>query len=131
MTGMEMIGPMMGMASKAMSSGGGGKGGGGGGGNKTSPEQAALAQYHYGENLLKARAGYASHGTGESTMATQASGGARNQFAKEMAQASDKNSELQALAGQQLQGIGGQNAEAQGFSAGAGGFGSQSGGFGR
>lgn len=129
MTGMEMIGPMMSMGSKAMQ-GAGGKGGSSGG--QASPEQAALAQYHLGENLLAARSGFAGTGTGESTMATMASAGARNQWAKEMSKAADKNEQLQNQANTQLQQLAQQNQENQGFQAGSspGGFGTTQGNFG-
>lgn len=128
MGGAELIMPLAEAGISAASSGGG-KGGGGGQGG-VSKEQAALAQYKYGQDLLAARTGYAATGTGESTMATQAAGGARNQLAKSLAQASDQNAALQTQANSQLQQLaqqqqnqGDQNA---GFNAGAGGFGSSS-----
>lgn len=121
MTGAEAIGPAIGLASKA-AQGAGGKGGGGGSGNKASPEQAALAQYHYGENLLAAREATTERSNlGASTMTTQLTEGARNQFAKEMAGAADKNAALTATANQSLQQLANQNAEQQGFGAATGG----------
>ena len=121
MTGAEVALPIAMKGIQAASGAAGGKSGGSGSGNQASPEQAALAQYHYGENLLGARSAYAATGTGESTMATQASEGARNQFAKEMATAADKNAALTATANQSLQQLAGQNAEQQGFGAATGG----------
>jgi len=132
MTGMEAIGPIVGMAGKAAQAGGGGKGGGGGGGGGPSKESAALAQYHLGENLLAARAGFAGTGTGTSTMATQASEGARNKWAEEMSKAANARSDAQAAANSQLQQLAQQQQENQGFQAGSqGGFGAQSGSFGQ
>lgn len=128
MTGMEMIGPIMGMAGKAAQAGGGK--GGGGGSSGPSPEQAALAQYHLGQNLLAARSGFANTGTGASTMSTQTANSARFKFAKEMAKASNANDVANAQANTQLQQLAQQNQENQGFQAGSGGFGSQSGSFG-
>lgn len=64
----------------------GGGGGKGGGGAKTgqadpnagiTPEQAALAQYTFGENVLGDRAQFAKLGMGPSTAETQAVGGSR------------------------------------------------------
>ena len=107
MTGAEFIGPVIGAASKAAQSGGGK--GGGQSANQASPEQAALAQYHYGENLLAAESGYAGTGTGHSTMETQATGGARNQRAKELAGAADQNLQLANQANTQLQQLAQQN----------------------
>ena len=128
MSGAELIGPAIGAASKAASSGGG-KGGGGGGSSGPSTEQAALAQYHYGENLLLDRSNFANTNTGASTMATQASEGARNQFGKEMAKAADKNAALQASANQSLQQLAQQQQGSSDFASGAGaaqsGFGAQ------
>jgi hypothetical protein len=130
MTGAEFIGPVIGAAGKA-AQGAGGKGGGHQQ-SGPSPEQAALAQYHLGENLVAARSGFAGTGTGASTMATQASEGARNQWALEMSHAADKNQQLQNAANSQLQQLAQQQQENQGFQAGSqgGAFGSQSGGFG-
>lgn len=105
MAGPEMIMPMMKGASSMMGGKGGGGGGGmggkgGGAGSGPSPEQAALAQYHFGENLIKNRATFS---MGPSTMETMAAAGSKNQWAKEMAKAGNVNREQQAIAGQQLQ----------------------------
>jgi hypothetical protein len=123
----------MGVGGKALQSAGGAKGGSGGAGlgNTASPEQAALAQYHLGQNLLNAREGYASTGTGASTMATQAAGGARNQFALEMSKYADQNLALSQQANSQLNQLAQQQGDQQAFGAGAnstsGQFGSTSG----
>lgn len=72
---LSLIGPAMQLAG-----GGGGKGGGGGGGNQdqgVSPQQAALAQYLYGQQLVKDQSQLAHTNTGISTMSTQMAGGAR------------------------------------------------------
>lgn len=95
-----------------------------------SPEQEALAQYTYGQDLLRARSGYADTGTGASTMATQASGGARNKMAKSLAGASDVNQQLQIAAQTQLQQLAQQNEQNQGFAAGSQGGGQGGSGFG-
>lgn len=126
------VGSLIGLGIQSASAAAGGKGGGGNtspqGG--VSPEQAALSQYTYGQDLLAARSGYAGTGTGESTMATQASGGARNKLAKSLASASDQNQQLQIAAAQSLQQLAQQNEANQGFAAGSQGGGSSSSGFG-
>jgi hypothetical protein len=128
MGGAALIAPIAEAGIGAASSG---KGGGGGGGGGISPEQRALAQYSYGQDLLKDRSASANFGTGESTMETQATTGARNQLAKSEAQASDVNQQLQQQAGTQLQQLAqqqqNQSDQASGFGAGAGGFGSSGG----
>jgi hypothetical protein len=102
MAGPEMIMPIakgaMSAAQKAGSSGGG-KGGGSGSG--PSPEQAALAQYTYGENLLKSRAQFP-QGLQHSTMVTQMAEGAKNKWAQDMAKAGDANMAAQQQANSQL-----------------------------
>jgi len=55
------------------------------------PDQQAAAQYGYGEDLLGTGSQFASSGTGQSTMATQAAGGARMKEADTQAQMSDIN----------------------------------------
>lgn len=59
------------------------------------PQQEALGQYSYGEDLLAQGNLFASSGTGESTMATQGAEGAKNTEAEQMAQMSDTNQEAQ------------------------------------
>lgn len=85
-----------------------------------SPEQAALAQYQYGQNLLATQSGAANKGIGASTMATQAAGGAANQYAAQMAGAADLNTQAQQQATSQLQQLAqqqaGSGAQAQGIS---------------
>src|SRR5262245_1489131 len=105
-----LIGPAMNLASAA-----GSKGGGGG----ISPEQAALAQFHLGQDLLHARSTFAGTGTGASTMATQAAGGARLKEALELARASNANQQAAAQQQQQLQGATDQSQEDQRFQAGS------------
>jgi hypothetical protein len=72
--------------------GGGGKGGGGGGG--LSPQQAALAEYTKEQQMLKARSTFANTGTGASTMATQAAGGANYAGAMAGAEMSNQNQQI-------------------------------------
>ena len=55
------------------------------------PEQQALTQYTLGQNLLADESQFASSGTGESTMKTQATGGARIGAAEEAGKISDVN----------------------------------------
>jgi hypothetical protein len=104
MAGPEMMMPMMKGASSMMGGKGGGGGGmggkGGGAGSGPSPEQAALAQYHFGENLIKNRATF---NMGPSTMETMAAAGSKNQWAKEMAKAGNANMDAQNTANSQLQ----------------------------
>jgi len=107
----------MNLASAAGSKGGGGGGAGGAGG--ISPEQAALAQFHFGQDLLHARSTFAGTGTGASTMATQAAGGARLKEALELARASNANQQAAAQQQQQLQGATDQSQEDQRFQAGS------------
>ena len=73
---------------------GGGKGGGGG---KTStaggvsPEQQALAQYTYGENVIGDRQKFAQQGMGPSTNETLSVAGSRFKEAQDLAEMSDKD----------------------------------------
>jgi hypothetical protein len=80
-----------------------------------SPEQAALAQYSYGQNLLKNEQTF-SGGTGHSTMATQGAGGARFKEAFDVATESDKNLAAQFTQLQQLASNAGFNAGSNPFS---------------
>jgi hypothetical protein len=72
---------------------GGGKGGGGGGktdtGGGVSPEQQALAQYTYGENVIGDRAKFAREGMGPSTNETLSVAGSRFKEAEDLAKMSD------------------------------------------
>ena len=123
MAGAEAIGPIIGLASKA-AQGGGGKGGGSSSGG-VSPQQAALARYTKGQQLLQSQSQMASSGTAHSTGSTQMAGGAEFGEAYQLAQMSDANqtaafntaqqqqSALQSIANQ----AGGQGTG--GFSAGA------------
>lgn len=106
-------------------SGGGGKGGGGKGQQQASgvsPEQAALAEYTFGQGAIGEESQFANEGNiglGESTMLTQAIGGKRFGEAKQladMAQADasaqnsfnqQRSSALEQLAGQAGQAFGG------------------------
>ena len=53
------------------------------------PQQQALCQYSYGQDLLAQGNLFGSSGTGQSTMATQGAEGARNTAAMQMAGMSD------------------------------------------
>jgi hypothetical protein len=142
MGGAGLIGPAISAGSKAAGGGGGGKGGGGGGFDAgpggVSPEQAALAQYTYGQNLLKAATEFANTNTGQSTMATQASSGARFGKALDLARMSNLNQRAGAQVAaqnfqqqQSLQNLSNQQAGQAGQAAGqAAGFGTDTGGFG-
>lgn len=55
------------------------------------PEEQALVAYTEGQNLLADEAQFATSGTGESTMKTQAAGGARLGAAEEAGKISDIN----------------------------------------
>src|SRR6516162_9094156 len=100
----------------------------GGGGGKTStaggvsPEQQALAQYTFGENVIGDRARFAGRGNdgmGPSTNLTLATAGSRFKEAKDLAEMSDKDfkamqafneqqgSALESVAGQAGQLLGG------------------------
>ena len=59
------------------------------------PEQQALTQYTLGQNLLADESQFASSGTGESTMKTQATGGARIAKAEQAGKISDINQTAQ------------------------------------
>jgi hypothetical protein len=76
----------------------------GGGGNKgaqdvnippfesaggVTPQQQALGQYTYGENLTGEASQFGGSGTGQSTMATQGAEGAKNTEAQQMGEMSD------------------------------------------
>lgn len=117
-----------------MMGGGGGKGGDTSGGG-VSPEQAALAQYTFGQNELRAQGQFAGLGMGPSTGETQAVGGARFQQAEDLAKMSDanakamqafnqqQNSALQQLVSSAIPGGGGGGGGAGGGSGGGGGGG--------
>lgn len=87
----SLIGPAISAGSKAAGSAGN-KGGGGGG---VSPQEAALAQYTMGQNILKNDSMFASSGTGVSTMKTMENAGAELGGAKELASISDTNAAAQ------------------------------------
>ena len=55
------------------------------------PEQQSLADYNYGQDLLGNATAFAGSGTGQSTMATQAAGGAGTQRAQQEGEMSDIN----------------------------------------
>lgn len=55
------------------------------------PQQQALGQYSYGQDLLAQGSLYGGEGLGDSTMATQGAEGARNTTAMQMAGMSDTN----------------------------------------
>lgn len=59
------------------------------------PQQQALGQYSYGQDLMGQAELFGGSGTGESTMATQGAEGARNKAALQMAGMSDTNQEAQ------------------------------------
>lgn len=126
------VGSLIGLGVQGAQAAAGGKGGGtvapqGG----ISPSQAALNQYTYGQDLEAAAYGYGQTGTGHSTMATQASGGARNKFAQSAAGQSDVNQQNQIAAATQLQQLAQQQQQqadqGAGFAAGSQGGGSGSG----
>jgi hypothetical protein len=74
--------------------GGGGKGGGTSTGGGVSPEQQALAQYTFGENVIGDRARFAGTGNmgmGPSTNLTLSVAGSRFKEAKDLAEMSDKD----------------------------------------
>jgi hypothetical protein len=117
MPGPEMMAPMMMKGASSMMGGKGGGGGGmgggkggGGAGSGPSPEQAALAQYTYGENLIKNRASF---NMGPSTMESMAAAGSKNQWALQMAQAGDQNMAAQNQAGSQLSQLANQQGQQQ------------------
>lgn len=55
------------------------------------PQQQALGQYSYGQDLLAQSSLYGGSGTGDSTMATQGAEGARNTAELQTAEMSDTN----------------------------------------
>ena len=112
---------------------GGGLGGFGGGGGKTStqggisPEQQALAQYTFGENVINDRSMFARQGMGPSTNETLAVAGSRFGEAEQAAKMSDADFKaMQAFNQQQansLQSIAGQAGSLIGGLGGGGGGG--------
>lgn len=108
-----------------MMGGGGGKGGGGAeatAGGGVSPQQAALAQYNFGQNEIFQNQQYAQ--TPQSTMKTQADAGAFAKKAFELSMMSDKDAKAMAESinqqQQQQQQQLGNLAEAAGAAAGTG-----------
>jgi hypothetical protein len=79
-----------------------------------SPEQLALSQYTYGQNLLGAENAFANTGTGDSTGMSAAAGSAAMREGLSIAQQSDTNLALQFSQLQQM-------AQNAGFNAGASG----------
>ena len=135
---LSLISPIVGLAGSS-------KGGGGAftspffnaGPGGVSPEQAALAQYTLGQNLLRDRTAFANTGTGASTMATEEAGGARTGEAESLAQMSNRNQQAAAQIAtqdfQQQQALAKLVQQAQqqsGFGAGLGSFGTGTGSFG-
>lgn len=124
---LALVGPAMQLAGSA----GGGKGGGGGGGGDqgVSPQEAALAQYHYQQRLVEDASKFANTNTGVGTMPTQATGGARIAKALELARGGQANANAIGKAQQSLAETAGtaagQQAAAQdqGFGSGQGSFG--------
>jgi hypothetical protein len=114
------------LASAGIGAATGGKSGGTAPGG-ISGEQAALAQYGFGQNMLAARSNVNQGFPGTSTMETQATTGARNQLAETEAKQSDVNQQLQIAANSQLQKLAEQQQQQSGFGAGSGGFGSSGG----
>lgn len=114
-----------------MMGGGGGKGGGGAeatAGGGVSPQQAALAQYNFGQNEIFQNQQYAQ--TPQSTMKTQADAGNFAKKAFELAAMSDKDAKAMADSinqqqAQQQQALG-NLAESAGAAAGSAGSGQQS-----
>lgn len=121
------------VAQLAGSAGGGkGGGGGGGGGQGVSPQEAALAQYTYQQNLVKHESEFAKANTGISTMLTQATGGDRIGKALQLAGLGQKNANAIGEAQQSLAQTAGtqagqqaaaQDQQSQGFSDQPGSFG--------
>ena len=108
-----------------MGGGGGSKGAEATKGGGVSPEQAALAQYNFGQNEIAQNALYAQ--TPNSTMKTQGDAGAFAKKALELSEMSDKDAKAMAdainqQAQQQQQALGG-FAQALGGIAGGGGSG--------
>lgn len=121
------VGSLIGLGVQGAQAASSGKGGTTSPQGGISPAQAALNQYTYGQDLEQAAYGYGNTGTGQSTMATQASGGARNKLAQSAAGQSDVNQQNQIAAATQLQQLAQQNQQNQGFAAGSSGSGSGSG----
>lgn len=96
---LSLIGPAVSLAG-----GGGGKGGGGGGNQQqgVSPQEAALAQYQYGQQLVKDESQFANTNTGISTGLTQATGGARFRKALKLADLGQTNANAIGAAQQSL-----------------------------
>lgn len=136
MGGPEMlIGPAMSLAGGGKGGGGGGGGGGkggGGGGSSAqgvSPQEAALAQYNYQQQLVGKEFEFGKTNTGVSTMMTQATSGPRIGKALALADLAQNNANAIGSAQQSLaqtQGTQtGQQAAAQDSSGNQGNFGDQ------
>ena len=113
-----------------MMGGGSSKGAQATAGGGVSPEQAALAQYHFGQTEEKNASDFSRAGIPMSTMHTQADAGAYAQKAFELSQMSDKDAKAMAdainqQAAQQQQALGG-FAESLGGALGGGGGGTPS-----
>lgn len=111
-----LIGPAMSAGSKAASS----KSSGGG----VSPQQAALAQYTMGQNILKNNTAFANEGLGDSTMKTMSNAGAALGGAEQLAGISDQEAATQQSANQSNLGS---LAQSAGFGSNQGNFGNTGG----
>lgn len=89
-------------AMSGLMGGGGGKGGSSSGG--ISPEQMALAQYTYGQNVMKNAGDFGTRGMGHSTGVTQADAGAAMGEAKQMAEMSQHDTQAMNQFNQQQKG---------------------------
>lgn len=123
---LALVGPAMQLAGSA----GGGKGGGGGGGGDqgVSPQEAALAQYHYQQRLVQESSQFANTNTGISTMHTGS--GPRLAKALELARGGQANANAIGKAQQSLAETAG-TAAGQQAAAQDQGFGSNQGSFGQ
>lgn len=88
----SLIGPAVSGISGLAGKAGGGKGGGTA---SVSPQEAALAEYTRGQNILKNNSMFASSGTGLSTMKTFANAGAGIGAEQQLAGIADTNLQAQ------------------------------------
>jgi hypothetical protein len=114
-----------GLGSKAASSVLGGKGGSAGSPSTLSPQQASLAEFTMGQNMLKNNSTFANSGTGMSTMKSYADAGAQFGGAQQAAGLADQNAAEATAANSSLQSL----ASSAGFGSTGGNFGSTGGSF--
>jgi hypothetical protein len=122
----SVISPIASLGGKAVGSALGGKSGSAGSPSTLSPQQASLAEFTMGQNMLKNNSAFANSGTGLSTMKSYADAGAQFGGAQQAAGLADQNAAEATAANSSLQSL----ASSAGFGSTGGNFGNTGGNFG-